>query len=257
MLKQHREIERKRIGPTLNGERRAANVILEPSHAEKIDAQPQRRPRCGSGAKLLAAMATLSFDVGSMGPADASVGAVIGYFFWHWPEMEAPTDVYERALLAFHSALRTHAPEGFARSCARRIAGAPWLPGGSGYEDRYLVSSFAALGLLNDAAVSPKLRQPHDAAAQRALGGTAGLYRLRSGEAVLDAHRCTWFSKPPRMSYDELLERLAPLLGRGAGLWQRQMTLGPTPEFCIDSEASAGLPDGSRPLVVTTEPVKG
>ena len=74
---------------------------------------------------------------------------MIGYFFWHWPGGKA-LDVYERDLLAFHSALRAHHPDGFSCCTATRVAGAPWIPGARGYEDRYLVDSFAALGTLNE-----------------------------------------------------------------------------------------------------------
>jgi hypothetical protein len=58
------------------------------------------------------------------------------------------------------------------------------------------------------------------------------------------------------MSYEELLERVAPLLRRGAALWQRQMTLGPTPEFCLDFNEKVELLPESLPQFVSVEPVK-
>ena len=182
---------------------------------------------------------------------------MIGYFFWHWPSADATLDFYERSLLAFHAALRAHQPDGFKCSSVARVSGAPWIPGGRGYEDRYLVASFGALGVLNDAAVSEQLRVPHDTVARRASGGIAGVYRLRFGDAASSVNRgATWFSKPGALSYEELSERLAPLLKRGAALWQRQMTLGPTPEFCLDFNEKVELLPESLPQFVSVEPVK-
>jgi hypothetical protein len=55
------------------------------------------------------------------------------------------------------------------------------------------------------------------------------------------------------MSYDELFERLEPITkAPDAGLWGRQMTLGPTPEFCLLTPLKPALPPGisglERPL---------
>jgi hypothetical protein len=47
------------------------------------------------------------------------------------------------------------------------------------------------------------------------------------------------------MSYPALLELLGPLLGGGGvALWSRRMTLGPTPEFCLQGTASLEFPGG-------------
>ena len=40
-----------------------------------------------------------------------------------------------------------------------------------------------------------------------------------------------WFAKPAGMGYPALFDRLGPSLTVGRGLWGRQMTLGPGPEF--------------------------
>jgi hypothetical protein len=45
---------------------------------------------------------------------------------------------------------------------------------------------------------------------------------------VSDARRAPWFGKTAGVSYDGFFRRLG---GRGS-LWQRQIVLGPTPEFC-------------------------
>jgi hypothetical protein len=57
----------------------------------------------------------------------------------------------------------------------------------------------------------------------------AGVYALRRGAAQpLNARLAVWFGKTAGMSYDELFGQL----GERKSLWQRQMVLGPTPEFC-------------------------
>jgi hypothetical protein len=175
----------------------------------------------------------------------------LAYVFWHWTAQPAPS--YRERLTAFHRALAADPPRGFRRSFTIAIEGAPWVPRGSGFEDWYLVDDFGALGTLNDAAVSGSRRAPHDTVAVLAGGGTAGLYRLKSGE-LGEVAEAQWFSKPTGVSYDRFFDRLGPLVGRGA-LWQRQMTLGPTPEFCLQSAAALSLPADLRAVRVACKPV--
>jgi hypothetical protein len=53
------------------------------------------------------------------------------------------------------------------------------------------------------------------------------------------------------MRYAALLQRAAPLAGGvGASLWQRQMTLGPGPEFCVLSANPARIPADFSPVEV-------
>jgi hypothetical protein len=59
------------------------------------------------------------------------------------------------------------------------------------------------------------------------------------------------------MTYPELDEALSPVLQRGAALWQRQLVLGPTPEFCLDFSGRPELPPGSQPIFLSIEPLKG
>src|SRR5262249_27021843 len=111
---------------------------------------------------------------------------------------------------------------------------------------------------LNEAAVSAALGVPHDAIARQASGGIAGLYRLRFGDAASSVKRGSiWFSKPSTMTYPELYESLGSVLQRGAALWQRQLTLGPTPEFCLAFSGRPQLPPGTHPIHVSIEPLKG
>ncbi len=119
------------------------------------------------------------------------------------------------------------------------------------------MTDFQAIGLLNDAAVSGERQEPHDRVARAAAGGCAGIYRLRLGEFLPNRPPVqSWFSKPAGMRYEELFSIVGPLAGAPEGaLWQRQMTLGPTPEFCVQAPASVLLPAGIDPLVVAASRV--
>jgi hypothetical protein len=151
---------------------------------------------------------------------------VIAYVFWHRAGTE--TGGYEAGLTAFHEALRAHPPAGFVGSRAFRLDAAPWLPGdGPVYEDWYLVADWAAMGTLNEGAVSGARSRPHDAVAAQAREGTAGVYApLHGGEPA--AGEVSWVAKPAGMSYADFHAEL------GAA-WQRQMVLGPTPEYVVES----------------------
>lgn len=160
---------------------------------------------------------------------------MLSYTFWHWRRHDVPAAEYEVRLVRFHQALAAHPSAGLHASHAFAIAGAPWANGGGeAYEDWYLVNGSADLDPLNDAAISAARQAPHDAAAAAAAGGTAGLYRLRLG-APLDAPRfAAWFGKPSGVPYAEFFQALSPVItANGGALWGRQMTLGPTPEFCL------------------------
>lgn len=173
---------------------------------------------------------------------------MLAYVFWHWPQPQVDVSEYETRLREFQASLRTHPPAGFRGSAVFRISGAPWIQADRGYEDWYLVEGSVALDPLNDGAVAPACRAAHDAAARLAAGGTAGLYRLRAGQAALDQVKfCCWFGKPAGMLYDDFYQLLAPVTTQpGVALWGRQMTLGPTPEFCLHSSAPVELPSNLR-----------
>jgi SAM-dependent methyltransferase len=154
---------------------------------------------------------------------------VLAYVFWHTPGAIDGIVTYEAALAAFHRSLDPAEISGFRGSQAFLVQGAMWVSSAVVYEDWYLVDDFTALGELNDAAVAGHRRRPHDDVAAMAGEGMAGIYSLRQGAAQLsDGRRAAWFDKIAGASYDEFLGRLG---GRGS-LWQRQMVLGPTPEFC-------------------------
>jgi hypothetical protein len=172
--------------------------------------------------------------------------ALLAYVFWHWRRKDVDADEYEHRQRRFHAALASAPSEGLEGSHSFALAGAPWANRGrEAYEDWYLVRDTAALDSLNTAAVSASRKEPHDAAAALADGGTAGLYTLRLGRVLPAAAHARWFAKPAGMPYDELWSLLGPRLKRhGAALWMRFMVLGPSPEFCVQSTGPLDLPDG-------------
>ena len=96
----------------------------------------------------------------------------------------------------------------------------PWI--GGGYEDWYLVEDWHCVGVLNAAAVDDAHRADHDAVAHQAGAGAGGLFLLRTGDLrIADAGAAEWSAKEPRSPAGE------------HALWQRQMVLGPAPEFCL------------------------
>jgi hypothetical protein len=165
---------------------------------------------------------------------------VLAYVFWHAPPGGADTEAYEEALRSFHATLRDDPPDGFGGSWALRVSGAPWLPGGGGYEDWYVVRGFAELGVLNEAAVSGRRRAPHDVVAGRSQHGAGGVYALWSGEPAVPEGNASWCAKAPGASYDTVRDAVA---SAGTTTWQRQLVLGPAPELCLagDGPAPAGV----------------
>ena len=141
---------------------------------------------------------------------------MLAYVFWHRPADDTPQ--YADALRAFHLALASRPSAGFVASRTARVGPLPWL-GGGGYEDWYFVEDFTALGLLNDAAVDAAHLSEHAAVAHLNASGAGGLYKLIRGDWQADAAH-EWSP--------------TPFATPGPGsLWQRQMVLGPAPEYCF------------------------
>jgi hypothetical protein len=169
--------------------------------------------------------------------------ATLGYVFWHSPASASPS--YQADLLAFHASLAANPPTGFVRSEAFGLAGASWLDDAEGsYEDWYLVSDWAAIGELNQAAVATAHLASHDRVAHQAAGGAGAIYGLFAGGERAGSEVRMWFAKPAGWSYRRLDEALAPALDDGGSLWRRQLVLGPAPEFCLRAERAVDLPDG-------------
>ena len=170
---------------------------------------------------------------------------MLAYVFWHWPQSSIDRDVYLDYLADFHRTLSANKPNGFQRSIVYRISGANWLnTSGDAYEEWYLLDDSAAMDRLNEAAVTGVCEDPHNRVARQAADGTGGLYRFRAGQEDLAQSRfAVWLSKPAGVSYNDFFAAMQPLTSQqGAGLWGRQMTLGPTTEFCVHSSTSIELP---------------
>lgn len=152
---------------------------------------------------------------------------MLAYVFWHRPRPGADVGAYENAQRGFHSSLET-------TSASFRLAELPFGDGGSGYEDWYLVESWEGLGDLNRAAVDSTRRPGHDLAASQSADGWGAVYSLaRGSESIPDG--VDWHHKPRGESREDFIASLA-----GTTVWQRQMVLGPGPEFCAAVQASDG-----------------
>jgi hypothetical protein len=177
---------------------------------------------------------------------------MLAYVFWHRPTPGTAVQAYERDQDRLHRSLAARPPEGFGGSACFRACDLRWLTdGGDGYEDWYLVDDWAALGVLRQAAVAAGHHSAHDAAARHAGSGTGGVYRLGEGCASLaDTTLAVWITVAREHPEDAVASLL---LGDGldrsrAGLWRRELALGPAPEYCVLGDAvPAGVQDGRLP----------
>ena len=170
---------------------------------------------------------------------------MLAYVFWHWPQPGIDEETYVAHLADFHQTLAAKKPSGFQHSTVFRIRDAAWLnTQGDAYEEWYLLDDSAAMDRLNEAAVSGACEEPHNRVAREAADGIGGLYRLRCGQENLAQSRfAVWLSKPAGVSYSDFYAALQPLTSQqGVALWGRQMTLGPTTEFCLHSSTQIELP---------------
>jgi hypothetical protein len=150
---------------------------------------------------------------------------VLAYVFFHRPAADVGPGVYERGLVAFHRSLETS-------SASFRLEALPFGDGGPGYEDWYLVDDWSALGEIGAVALAPRRRREHDAVAARSGQGWGGVWALRSGDPVPPSG-VRWESKPRGRTDD------AFLADEGAStVWQRQLVLGPAPEFALAAPPS-------------------
>jgi hypothetical protein len=155
---------------------------------------------------------------------------MLAYVFWHRRAPQREPAEYEARLRAFHE--RIGVP-----SAAFRLDRLPFAGGGPGYEDWYLVDSWAALGELNARAVDARRRAFHDAVAGMAGEGWGGVYALARGDPSPPT-AVRWLDKPRGVAYETFLAGL-----RSPSVWLRQLVLGPAPEVCAAGEryaASAG-----------------
>lgn len=163
---------------------------------------------------------------------------MLAYLFWHSPAASADRAGYEALLGAFHARMREAPPPGFRESVAFAVT-TPW--GGDGYEDWYLVDDWSALGVLNRDAVDHVRGPEHDPVARLAATGAGGVYALRAGGLGLrDAGAAEWSAKPLGEPYEAFEAALtAGCDAAEFALWQRQLVLGPAPEFCMLTPGAA------------------
>lgn len=175
----------------------------------------------------------------------------LAYVFWHQSRPDITPSMYETKLAAFHGSLASQELSGLVDVMSFRVNALPWSPRqGTVYEDWYVVTDFAALGTLNDAAVAGDSRESHDSVAQDYLKGAGGILKSIQGDLGLrDARLATWVEKPTGMSYQSFYEEVAKLAGdKKTNLWRRQLVLGPTPQFCIHSTVELHAPENFRPV---------
>jgi hypothetical protein len=172
---------------------------------------------------------------------------MLAYVFWHRPAEGVEPEAYAGLVRRFHHSIAAHPPGGFVRSVSFAVPAPNWLGELPAFEDWYVVEDMAALGVLNEAAIGRGHRSLHDAAARAAGPGTGAIYRLLEGSADFETTRVAVWIETPRGVESPLL---AALLGdgmdlqRAGGLWQRQLALGPAPEYCV---LAAEPPDGVAP----------
>jgi hypothetical protein len=160
---------------------------------------------------------------------------MLAYVFWHRPAPGVEPEAYVALLDRFQRSLAARPPAGFLHSACFAVAAPNWLCEDPAFEDWYVIEDFAALGVLNEAAVGRGHISAHDAVANAAGEGTGAIYRLIEGSPSLEHVRvATWIDKPRGVPSP----LLAALLGDGmdgerAGLWQRLLALGPAPEYCV------------------------
>ena len=173
---------------------------------------------------------------------------MLAYVFWHYPRAGINGLDYETALLEFQRVFRK------AGDCVGiqsfRLDAVPWFNAGSpSYMDWHVVEDSAKLDGVNAHAVSGERLIPHNAVAAMTGGSTGCLYRFEhSGCAIEEARRAVWLSKPDGMPYAEFRASLRPLHRVGVSVLQRQMALGPGPEFCVLSIEELSLAGEARVL---------
>jgi len=97
---------------------------------------------------------------------------MLAYVFWHWPRPDVDASDYQARLARFHRELAASEPAGFRGSRVFAVSSVPGVPEAPELlEDWYFVDDFAALGVINEAAVAAHNREPHDAADPAARGG--------------------------------------------------------------------------------------
>lgn len=157
---------------------------------------------------------------------------MLAWVFWHTRRPDADAKEYGTTLEELHSSLGRLKLEGHLGTRALQYSAVPWLSSSTEvHEDWYYLKSSAALDALDASIADEPLRSVHLRIVRQAESGIGGLYRLRSGTPMDAPVRCSWLAKPRHLSYDDFIATA----GRSGTVWSRQMVLGPTPEFCVES----------------------
>lgn len=189
---------------------------------------------------------------------------MLAYVFWHQRKSKVAREEYQQKLLAYHQILQQQQPQGFLFSFVLVSPSVPWMAERSEvYEDWYVVKNSAALDSLDEAAVTGICREPHNQVARLADNGTGGLYRLKGATIdptqLTNLRSATWFNKPTGMLYNELYEILHESRNKHKQqpdiLWQRQMTMGPAPEFCLHASDGYVLPAELKSVQLAAQPI--
>ena len=180
---------------------------------------------------------------------------MLAYVFWHRRKQEFSRGEYEDTLKQFHEVLNELHLEGFHGSLVARITGAPWLqPDSDAYEDWYLLDGSEVLDRLNEVAVQDARKGPHNEIALRATDFKGGLYQLKTGaHSSISGEFAIWHSKPAGTTYEAFYKNLSEYLTDESALWRRQMTLGPTSEFCLTSHSKVGVPASFHPILLSRQ----
>lgn len=159
----------------------------------------------------------------------------LAYVFWHWPADRVDREAYEERIRRFHVALELPGSRTF-RLARAPYAGQPPAP----YEDWYPVDGWTQIGALNERAVSGARKVPHDATAALAGPGAGAIYALIHAHPV-DGSFAAWLSKPAGTTYVDFVDSIR-LAAPEATIWQRQLVLGPAPEFAVFASGPRSLP---------------
>ncbi len=169
------------------------------------------------------------------------------YVFWHRPFADTGQEVYEAALIAFHSELVKCNCEGFQGSATYRISETLWLDRMPGYEDWNFIESSAALDPLNKMAVAPDMWDVHAGISSKTDAGHGGIYYHILGNANPNEFtRTAWLKRPRGIRYEEPLKKIAETAKGPVSVWRKQMVLGPGHEFALlgDTFLTLDIPDG-------------